>query len=97
MFSAGGLSASCLEHPLFYPLDRGATYACETFGGECLLWIPVLWKKPSHHHRVPQEAVRYLIYDARVVFYGVYPLPLAVRNLIRTVEMNGGMDGRGPY
>ena len=82
--------------PLFYPLDEGARYARETFGGEYLQWVPVLWKKPSHHHRVPQEAVRYLIFDARLVFYGVFPLPLAVRNLILTVEAHGGKSGLGP-
>ena len=78
-------------------MDRGAAYARETFGGEYLEWVPVLWKKASHHHRVPQEAVRYLVFDVHLVFYGVYPLPLAARNLILTVKKHGGEDGRGPH
>ena len=83
--------------PLFFPLDRGAKYARETFGGKHLSWIPVLWHFSSHHHRVPQEAVRYLIYDSRVVFYGVYPDPVIEKNLLRTVKWHGGEDGRGRF
>ena len=83
--------------PLFFPLDRGATYAREKFGGKYLAWIPVLWPFSSHHHRVPQEAVRYLIYDARVVFYGVYPDPVIEKNLLRAVRWHGGEDGRGRF